>query len=77
VNARREPLTPPEGVCCALRSEGHLLRELPVDLDEFDGGFLMRALIDTGAMATLLKETSPRIKAQWLATATALRETGR
>jgi hypothetical protein len=35
---------------------------------------LLRVMIDTGALATLLKEVSPRINAQWLATAVALCE---
>ena len=70
-NKLGEPLAPPGNLVLQLLEEGHkvhLLREG----EEFDQSALLRTLIRTGAMATLLAERSPRINAQWHATAAAL-----
>ena len=70
-NEQQEPLCPPSAKVEELRGQGH--RIVPIESSmTFGGGELLRALIDSGAMRVLLSERSPRINAQWLATACAL-----
>ena len=64
-------LRPPSAEVDQLRRQGHLV--VPIEPTfTFGAGELLKAMIDSGAMAQLLAERSPRINSQWLGTASAL-----
>jgi len=74
-----ESLAPPPDVVAQLEAEGHLTYQLPPKLRHFSSADLLQGLIDArmgdeGALAHLFKQHSPRLNAQWLATASALCE---